>query len=34
MTRVVAHCLCRSFEVLVALGVLHLVLLFDAWSKA
>jgi hypothetical protein len=32
MTKIVAHCLCRSFEVLIVIGVLHLALSIEAWA--
>ena len=32
MTKIAAHCLCRSFEVLIVIGVLHLALSIEAWA--
>ena len=33
MARVVAHCLCRTFEVLIVLGVLGMTLIIDNWTS-
>jgi len=33
MARVVAHCLCRTLEVLIVLGVLGMALIIDNWTR-
>jgi hypothetical protein len=33
MHRVLAHCLCRSVEFLVVLGILQLAIVIEAWAQ-
>lgn len=33
MARIVAHCVCRSLEVLIVLGVFQMALILEAWVQ-
>jgi hypothetical protein len=33
MARVMAHCVCRTLEVIIVLGVLGMALIIDSWTQ-